>query len=61
MRRLITLVNDNHVDKYLKKLLVYVDYGSVVNNRPINYTNHSSAVLSISNYRSILLKTFYSE
>ena len=30
---LISLVNDNHVDNKLKKILVYVYYGSTVNNR----------------------------
>ena len=33
---LIPLVNDNHVDNNLKEILVYVYYGSNVNNRPEN-------------------------
>ena len=36
MRGLITFVNDNHADKYLKKILLFVYYGSTVNNRPKN-------------------------
>ena len=37
MRDLITLVNDNnHVDKYLKKILVFVYNGSIVNDRSNN-------------------------
>ena len=31
---LISLVNDNHVDKNLKEILVNVFFGSIVNNRP---------------------------
>ena len=34
MRGLISLVNDNQVYKSLKEILVYVYYGSIVNNRP---------------------------
>ena len=33
MRGLISLVNDYHVDNNAKKILVYIDYGSIVNNR----------------------------
>ena len=33
MRDLITLVNDNRVDNYLKEILAFVYYGSIVNNR----------------------------
>ena len=36
MRGLITLVSDNHVDNYLKEILAFVYYGSIVNNRPKN-------------------------
>ena len=32
----VTLVNDNHVDNYLKHILAFVYYGSIVNNRPKN-------------------------
>ena len=32
MRGLITLVNDNHVDNYLKESLAFVYYGSIVIN-----------------------------
>ena len=36
-RSLITLVSYNHVDNYLKEILVFVYYGSIViNNRPHN-------------------------
>ena len=38
VRGLITLVNDNHVDNYLKKILAFVCYGSIVNSRPKNVT-----------------------
>ena len=34
MHGLITLVNDNQVDNYLKEILEFVYYGSFVNNRP---------------------------
>ena len=30
------MVNVNHMDKYLKEILVFVYYGSIVNNRPKN-------------------------
>ena len=33
---LISLVNDNHVDNDLKEILVYIYYGSIVNNRSQN-------------------------
>ena len=33
---LITLVSDNHVDNYLKEILAFVYYGSILNNRPKN-------------------------
>ena len=36
MRGLIKLVNDNHVDNYLKDILAFVYYGSIVNNRSKN-------------------------
>ena len=32
--RFITLVNDNHIDNYLKEIMAFVHYGSIVNNRP---------------------------
>ena len=34
MHGLITLVNDNHMDKYLKEILAFVYHGLIVNNRP---------------------------
>ena len=34
MRSLITLVNDNRVDNYLKEMLAFVYHGSIVNNQP---------------------------
>ena len=33
-RGLITVVNDNHVDNYLKEILAFVYYGSIANNQP---------------------------
>ena len=33
MRGSITLVNDNHMVNYLKKILAFVYYGSTVNHR----------------------------
>ena len=36
MHGLITLVSDNHVDNYLKEILVFVYYGSIVNDQPNN-------------------------
>ena len=33
-RCFISLVNNNHVNNRLKETLVYVHYGSIVNNRP---------------------------
>ena len=33
---LISLVNDNHVDNYLKEILAFVYYGSIINIRPKN-------------------------
>ena len=36
MRGLITLDNDNHVDNYLREILVFLYYGSNVNNCPKN-------------------------
>ena len=32
----ISLVNDNHVDINFKEIMVYVYYGSTVNNKPQN-------------------------
>ena len=32
MPSLITLVNDNHMDNYLRDILAFVYYGLVVNN-----------------------------
>ena len=32
MRGLITLVNDNHMDNYLKEILTFYYYGLIVNN-----------------------------
>ena len=37
---LITLVYVNHVDNYLKEILAFVSYGTIVNNGP-NKTNTS--------------------
>ena len=31
------MVNDNHVDNNLKEIFVYVNFGSIVNNRPKNW------------------------
>ena len=36
MSQMIQLVNDNHVDNYLKEILAFVYYGSTVNNQPQN-------------------------
>ena len=33
---LITLVNDNHVDNYIKEILAFEYYGLIVNNQPKN-------------------------
>ena len=33
-RGLISLVNDNHVNNNLKEILVYVYFGSILNNWP---------------------------
>ena len=33
MLGLITLVNNNHMDNYLKEILAFVYYGSIVNNQ----------------------------
>ena len=33
---MFTLVNDNHVDNYPKKIVGFVYYGSTVNNEPNN-------------------------
>ena len=30
------MVDDNHVDNYLKEILAFVYFGSTVNNRPKN-------------------------
>ena len=30
------MVNDNHVDNYLKEILAFVYYGSTINNLPKN-------------------------
>ena len=38
MRSLITLVNDYHMDNYLKTILAFVYFGSIVNNRLKMYT-----------------------
>ena len=45
MRGLITLVDDNHVDNCLKKILAFVYYGSIVNIRPKNEMVWSTAKL----------------
>ena len=37
MRSLITLVNDSHVDNYLKEILASVHYGSINDNHVDNY------------------------
>ena len=39
MHGLISLVNDNHMDNSLKEILVYVYFGSIVNNQPTNNGN----------------------
>ena len=36
MRGWITLVKDNHVVNFLKGILAFVYYGSIINNRPKN-------------------------
>ena len=36
MHGLIKLVNNNHLDNYLREILALVYYGSIVNNRPKN-------------------------
>ena len=33
----ITLICDNNVNNYLKEMLAFIYYGSVVNNRPKNF------------------------
>ena len=45
MRCLISLVNDNHVNNYLKDTLAFVYYGSTVNNRPKSQ-NHKEKALN---------------
>ena len=40
MHGLMTLVNSNHMDKFLKEILTFVYYGSIVNNQPKN-NNHT--------------------
>ena len=37
---LISLVNDNHADNYLKEILSFVYYGRIVNNQPKNSTEN---------------------
>ena len=44
MHGLITLVNDNQVDNYLKEILEFVYYGSFVNNRPKTAGAHMNHV-----------------
>ena len=51
MHNLITLVNDNHVDNYLKEILEFVYYSSIVNNRLKN--QHLLWVLNNSNSSSL--------
>ena len=41
MHDLITLVNDNQVDSYLKDILVFIYHGWIVNNSPKNWNNSS--------------------
>ena len=47
MRGLFTLVNDNHVDNYLKENFAFVYYGSIANNR-LKKKNHQFVVNWIS-------------
>ena len=44
---LISLVNYNHVDNNLKEILVYVHFGSIVNNQPKNDHGHFPIYLYI--------------
>ena len=46
-RGLISLINDNHVDNNIKEILVYVNLGSIVNNRP----KTSSSLMDMKNIR----------
>ena len=39
MHGLTKVVNDNHVDNYLKEILTFVYYGLIVNNQPKNGFN----------------------
>ena len=38
MRGLVSSVSDNHVDNYLKEILAFLYYGSILNNRHKNYS-----------------------
>ena len=49
-RGLISLVNDNHVDNNLTEILLYVYFGSTVNNRP-----NTSILKNISTKRKVNL------
>ena len=42
---LISLVNDNHMDNSLKEILVYVCFGSIINNLPLK-KNHALLIES---------------
>ena len=48
------MLNDNHVDNNLKEILVYVYYGSFVNNRPkygaVNSLKHFSISKTMHSY-----------
>ena len=39
LQGLISLVDDNYVDNNLKEMLVYVYFGSIVNNQPKNISD----------------------
>ena len=49
MPSLITLVNDNHVDNYLKEILAFVYYGLIVINQPKNFCHFYLKVMEVKN------------
>ena len=59
---LITLVSDNHVKNYLKEILPFVYYGSIVKNRPKNrhvyFVNGRGSIFGIKGSGNILAIVF---
>ena len=53
------MVNDNHMDNYLKEILAFVYYDSIVNNRPKNGTCCRENAVGCYREVAVLINTFH--